>query len=138
VEVIQTGCSLQFTGFLPPIGGEVAMGTGGSSTDPVRAFKLKSTIPVRFRLTCGGQPVTTGVHTLQAIKYSSECTSDPDVIDATPPGAATTGNQFQLTDAATGQWQFNLSTTAFTKGIWKLKATLSDGSTHEVWIEIKP
>jgi hypothetical protein len=128
----------QFVGFLPPIGGEVATGTGGTYTDPLRSFKLKSTIPVKFLLTCGGQPMTTGAHTLQAIKYSSTTTAD-SAIDATPTDAATSGNEFRLTDAASGEWHFNLSTkTGFSKGIWKLVATLSDGSTHEVWIEIKP
>jgi hypothetical protein len=126
--------SCQFTGFLSPIGGADA--TGGSFADPLRAFKLGSTIPVKFRLVCGGVPNTTGVHTLQAIKYSSSITSDV-AIDVRPTGAATTGNQFRLTDAATGDWHFNLSTKSFTKGVWKLVATLSDGSQHEVWIEIK-
>jgi hypothetical protein len=126
--------SCQFTGFQSPIGGADA--TGGTFADPLRAFKLGSTIPVKFRLVCGGVPNTTGVHTLQAIKYSSSTTSDA-AIDATPTDAATTGNQFRLTDASTGDWHFNLSTKTFTKGIWKLVATLSDGSQHEVWIEIK-
>jgi len=102
----------------------------------LRAFKLGSTIPVKFRFVCGSTPDTTGVHTLQAIKYSSTTTSDL-AIDATPTDAATTGNQFRLTDAATGEGQFNLSTKSFTKGIWKLVATLSNGRQHEVWIEIK-
>ena len=98
---------------------------------------MGSTIPVKFRLACGGVPDTIGVHTLQAIKYSRSTTSDA-TLDATPTDAATTGNQFRLTDAATGDWHFNLSTkTGFSKGIWKLVATLSDGSQHVVWIEIK-
>jgi len=127
--------ALGFTGFLPPIGG--ADGAGGSFADPLRAFKLGSTIPVKFRLTCGGTPITTGIHTLQATKYSSSTSSDT-AIDATPTDAATTGNEFRLTDAAAGEWHFNLSTkSGFSKGIWKLVATLSDGSQHEVWIEIK-
>jgi hypothetical protein len=127
--------SCQFTGFLPPIDGADA--TGGSFADPLRAFKLGSTIPVKFRLSCGGVPNSTGVHTLQAIKYSSGTTSDP-AIDATPTDAVTTGNQFRVTDAASGEWHFNLSTqSGFSKGTWKLVATLSDGSQHEVWIEVK-
>ncbi len=81
-----------------------------------------------------GSPLLTGIHTLQAVKYSSAVDSDPP-IDATPTDAATTGNQFRLTD---GEWHFNLSTrTSFSTGTWKLIATLSDGSTHYVWITIK-
>jgi hypothetical protein len=127
-----TRAGLGFTGFLPPIGGADA--TGGSFTDPLQAFKLGSTIPIKFQAFCGGSPVVTGIHTLQAIKYSSMTTAET-AIDATPTDAATTGNQFRLTDS---EWHFNLSTkSGFSKGIWKLVVTLSDGSQHEVWIEIK-
>jgi len=131
-----TRAALGFTGFLSPIGGEVALGTGGSFADPLRAFKLGSTIPIKFVATCYGSPVTPGAHTLQAVKYSSLVDSDP-AIDATPTDGATTGNQFRLTDAASGEWHFNLSTKPMSVGTWKLTATLSDGSVHEVWITIK-
>jgi predicted alpha/beta superfamily hydrolase len=131
-----TRASLGFTGFLSPIGGEVALDTGGSFGTPVRAFKLGSTIPIKFSANCGGTPVSAGVHTLQATKYSSAVDSAL-AIDATPTGAATTGNQFQLTDATTGEWHFNLDTKPLSVGTWKLTATLSDGSIHEAWIGIK-
>jgi len=121
-----------FSGFLPPIDGADA--TGGSFTNPVRSFKLGSTIPVKFQTSCGGSSVFSGVHTLQAIKYSSATTLDVP-IDATPNDAATTGNQFRLTDS---QWHYNLSTkSGFSEGTWKLVATLSDGSSHCVWITLK-
>ena len=125
-----------FNGFLDPIGGSVELGTGGSFANPVRSFKLNSTIPVKFNAICFGVPLTTGIHTLQAIKYSSSTTSDP-AIDATPTDAATTGNQFRLTD---NEWHFNLSTKGFGangQGTWLLQATLFDGSTHTVWVSIK-
>ena len=49
--------------------------------------------------------------------------------------SVTTGNQFRLTD---GQWHFNMSTkSGFSQGIWKIVATLEDGSTHFVWIALK-
>jgi hypothetical protein len=129
-----------FNGFFSPIGGSVETLNGGSFVDPVRAFKLGSTIPVKFAIlswngtTCGA-PVVTGIHTLQAIKYSTAVDSEAP-IDATPTDAATTGNQFRLTDS---QWHFNLSTkgNGFSQGTWLLKATLQDGSIHTVWISIK-
>ncbi len=129
-NVLQFG----FYGFLPPIGG--ADGTGGSYADTVRTFKLGSTIPVKFTASCNSASVLTGIHTLQAIKYSNATDSDTPV-DASPTDAATTGNQFRLTD---GEWHFNLSTkggAGFSQGTWKLIATLSDGSQHYVWITIK-
>jgi hypothetical protein len=132
--------SFCFDGFLSPIGGSVETFNGGSFAVPVKSFKLGSTIPVKFAIrswngsTCGSV-ITTGIHTLQAIRYSTSTASDPP-IDATPTDAATTGNQFRLTDA---QWHFNLSTKGalFTQGTWLLQATLEDGSLHTVWISLK-
>lgn len=128
-----TRAPLGFTGFLPPIGGADA--TGGSFLEPVRTFKLGSTIPVKFTASCGGTPITTGIHRLQVIKYS-DATNSADPIDASPQGAATTGNQFRLAD---DHWHFNLDTraTGMAKGIWQLVATLSDGSQHRAWIQVK-
>jgi len=125
--------ALEFTGFLPPVGGADA--TGGSFASPARTFKAGSTIPVKFAAACGGLPVLTGIHKLQAIRFTDATTSD-EPIDASPRDAATTGNQFRLTG---GQWHFNVDTkaTGMTKGIWQLIATLSDGSQHVVWIQLK-
>jgi len=130
------GCGVSdaigFVGFLPPIGGADA--AGGGFADPLRAFKLGSTIPAKFTALQCGEPLPTGIHTLQAVKYSSAVDSEP-AIDATPTDAATAGNQFRLAD---GEWHFNLSTrTGFSQGTWKLVATLSDDSTHYAWITIK-
>lgn len=57
--------------------------------------------------------------------------------NATPTDAATIGNQFRLTDAATGEWHFNLSTKSRSKASGQIKATLADGSTHTAFIELK-
>ena len=125
-----------FNGFHSPIGGSVENGNGGSFADPIRAFKLDSTIPVKFGATWlnGGAALITGIHTLQAFKYSNATDSDPP-IDAKPTDAATTGNQFRLTSP---DWHFNLSTKGgFSAGTWLLIATLQDGSKHSVWITIK-
>ncbi|MFZ0061836.1 MAG: YDG domain-containing protein [Pyrinomonadaceae bacterium] len=132
--------SFCFDGFLSPIGGSVETINGGSFAIPVKSFKLGSTIPVKFAIsswngsTCGSV-ITTGIHTLQAIRYSTSTASDPP-IDATPTDAATSGNQFRLTDS---QWHFNLSTKGalFNQGTWLLQATLEDGSLHTVWISLK-
>ncbi|HUF02732.1 MAG TPA: kelch repeat-containing protein [Aridibacter sp.] len=126
-----------FDGFHSPIGGSEQTGDGGTFANPVKSFKLGSTVPVKFTIFavgCGGTPIMSGIHTLQAIKYSNETTSDP-AIDASPTDSATTGNQFRLTS---DQWHFNLSTKGgFSAGKWLLKATLQDGSTYTVWIAIK-
>ena len=123
---------LGFNGFLSPIGGADA--TGGDSANAIRTVKLGSTLPVKFiAYGNGGSPWLTGIHTIRAIQYSSTTTSDPIEVSATD--AATTGNQFRLTD---GQWHFNLSTKAgFSQGTWKIVATLEDGTEHYAWIEFK-
>lgn len=68
-------------------------------------------------------------------KKRRETTADQP-IDATPQDAAATGNQFRLTE---GQWHFNLDTkvTGMSVGKWLLMATLSDGSQHSVWIQLR-
>jgi hypothetical protein len=132
---ILTACSV-FNGFLSPIGGAVELGNGGSFTDPVRSFKLNSTIPVKFTAICFGAPLATGVHTLQATKYSNATDGDSP-IDATPTDAATAGNQFRFTGT---EWHFNMNTKALggnAQGTWLLKATLFDGSSYSVWVSIK-
>jgi hypothetical protein len=128
-----TRAPLDFTGFLSPVGG--ADTTGGSFANPLRTFKMGSTVPVKFAASCGGAPVLTGTHTLQAIKYS-DATSAGTPLDATARDSATTGDQFRLAD---GHWQFNLDTkgTGMSAGIWQLVATVSDGSQHMVWIQLK-
>jgi hypothetical protein len=125
-----------YSGFYPPIGGSVEYGNGGSYANPLKTFKLNSTIPVKFSATWlnGGAPLITGIHKLQAVKYSNATTVDGDPIDATPTDAATTGNQFRVTGA---DWHFNLSTKGLTAGTWLLIATLEDGSKYSVWISIK-
>ena len=133
---ILSGCSM-FDGFKSPIGGAVENGNGGSSMNPVKKFKLGSTIPVKFSATCFGAPLTTGVHVLEALQWSTVTSMLGDPIDATPTDAATTGGEFRLTDT---QWHYNLdtkNTPGFSSGTWLLRATLYDGSSYSVWIEIK-
>lgn len=128
-----TRAALWFAGFLPPIGGADA--TGGTFDNPVRTFKMGSTIPVKLTVGCDGSPILTGIHRLQVIKYSNDTTAG-DPIDASPQDAATTGNQFRWVDS---QWQFNLDTkaTGMSVGKWQIVATLSDDSQHSAWIQLK-
>jgi hypothetical protein len=111
-----------FAGFDAPIGGADA--TGGTTTTPIRAFKLKSTVPVKMSLGCSSVPVTIGVHTMQLQKVSN-VTDTATPIDATPTDAATTGNAFRLDDATSGKWHFNLSTNGLSRGVWQIRVTLA-------------
>ncbi|MBI2926742.1 MAG: hypothetical protein HYY24_13680 [Verrucomicrobia bacterium] len=71
----------------------------------------------------------------RAIHWNTEMKSDAP-IDASLMDAATSCKQFRL---GGGEWHFNLDTkaTGMSPGIWQLIATLSDGSQHSVWIQIK-
>jgi hypothetical protein len=136
---VLTACSV-FNGFLSPIGGAnaspIIAGPGGSILDPLRTFKLKSTIPFKFSAVCFGSPLTTGIHTLKAQKWS-DGSPDGDEVIAVATDAATTGNQFRLTDS---QWHFNFDTKALGnagQGTWFFEATLFDGSKYNVWLAIK-
>ena len=125
--------ALGFNGFLSPIGGADA--TGGSFSTPLRTFKFGSTIPVKFTAGCDGAAILTGVHRLQAVKYSNSTVAGTPIV-VTAQDAVTTGNQFRLVN---GAWQFNLDTkgSGMSTGIWRLVATLSDGSEHSCWIRSK-
>lgn len=125
--------ALGFAGFKPPLGGADA--SGGSFGNPLRAFKLNSAIPVKFAAACAGSRIVSGRHRLEVIPYTNPGTAGP-AIAAVSKDAATTGDQFRLTG---GEWHFNLDTraTGMRAGIWLLRATLSDGSQHSVWIQIK-
>jgi hypothetical protein len=125
--------ALQFSGFLSPIDGADA--SGGNFGAPLRTFKYGSTIPVKFSALCNGSPVLTGVHKLQIVKYSTATTSGVP-IDVIGQGLGTSGNQFALTGS---DWHFNLDTKAshVNAGIWQMLLTLSDGSQHTAWVQIK-
>jgi hypothetical protein len=126
-------CPLSFTGFLPPIGGADA--TGGTCASAVRGFKLGSTVPIKMTLlSCDGVPVTTGNHTIQ-VSMCDGTAGGESAVDATPTDAATTGNLFQ--SDGPGTWHFNLATKGLSAGTWKIIATLSDGSQHYVYIDLK-
>jgi hypothetical protein len=122
-----------FSGFLPPIN---AAGTRS-------VFKLTSTVPVKFRLTCNGAPISNVPAYLTVKKVDP--TADGSVNEAIATDAATTGNQFRYAD---GGYHFNLSTksgytnpdrenVAFTAGTWQLIVSLDDGTTRSVMIDLR-
>jgi hypothetical protein len=122
-----------FGGFLPPINA-----SGTRST-----FKLTSTVPVKFRLTCNGAPISNAAAYLTVQKVDP--TVDGPINEAIATDAATTGNQFRYTD---GTYHFNLSTksgytnpsgqnVAFSTGTWKLIVSLDDGTTRSVTIDLR-
>jgi hypothetical protein len=127
-----TRAALAFEGFLAPLGGADA--TGGTLGKPLGSFERDSSIPVKFSAACGGSPILSGIQRLDVIKYTSA--GPGPVLPAVSKDAATTSNHFRRTGAV---WRFNLDprATGMTQGIWLLRASLSDGSKHAAWIEIR-
>jgi hypothetical protein len=123
-----------YSGVLQPINGD------GSSR-----FKLGSTVPVKFRLSCNGVPVSGAVAKL-TVKQGDN-TADPGVDEAISTSSATTGNLFRY-DATAGQYIFNLSTKQgyvnpgsttpinFAQGTWTLTITLDSGEYYFVKIQL--
>ena len=123
-----------FSGYLQPINPD------GSSR-----FKVGSTIPVKFRLSCNGTPVSTAVAKMYVAKGDNQ--PDPGVDEAISTSAATTGNLFRY-DPTAGQYIFNLSTKlgytnpgtttpiSFSAGSWTLKIGLDDGTYKSVNIQL--
>ena len=113
--------------------------------DGTSRFRLGSTIPVKFKATCNGAPVTNV--TARMYVGIGDSSPDPGVDEAVSTSAATTGNLFRY-DATAGQYIFNLSTksgyvnpgqtaaTAFTPGSWTFKIGLDDGTFRSVKVQL--
>ena len=123
-----------FSGVLQPI-----------NTDGTSRFKLGSTIPVKFTLTCKGTPVTNAVASLRLTQ--GDTAPDAGVDEAISTAASTTGNLFRY-DPAGQQYIFNLTTKVgytnpsggapvkFAPGTWTLSVVLGDGSVNNVKIQL--
>ena len=101
------------------------------------AFKAGRTIPVKFQLTAAdGTIVSNATPTLQVGMVSGAIIGTIDFTDATASGGSNTGNLFRF-DPASGQYIYNLSTQGYAAGTYLIRATLNDGSTHDVQFSLK-
>ena len=118
-----------YTGLLQPI---------NAGSTPRSVFKLGSTVPLKFLLACGSTPITNANATFSLTKVDS--TVEGAVNEAVVELAASTGNQFRLSDATTGQYIYNLSTKSLAQGTYNLNVDLHDGSdprTNQVSFDLK-
>ena len=116
---------LAFNGFYPPING-----TDGTCPAPLRTINKGSIIPVKFDVTCNGLPYGLGTPTLTIQQYSSPQQG------CNPVGIPFTGD-FQYSASV---WHINWDTSGvnFPKNtVYKLIATLQDGTTREVFVKLK-
>jgi hypothetical protein len=106
--------------------------------DPINAdgssiFKLKSAVPVKFRLTGGSAGVTNAVARLYVSKMSNGVVGTE--LEADSNVAATSGNLF-LYDGG-GQYHFNWDTKGQSVGTYQLRIDLGDGVTRTVVISVR-
>jgi hypothetical protein len=109
---------ISFDGFFSPLGGADA--TGGSCPAPLRTFKLGNVVPVKFKMTCNGVPVTTGV----PIITIQGCT-----------GNFTYQGPFHMVN---DEWHFNIDSSVINDpGKYTITATLPDTSYHSVVLQYR-
>jgi hypothetical protein len=125
LEPIATGrfwVEPEFIGFLEPINND------GSSI-----FKLKSTVPVRFRLLdVDGSYKTDAVATLSLAKVENDIVGTYQ--EAVSTNAPDSGNAFRYVG---DHYQFNLGTKNLSTGTWRLQVTVDGVVAKEVLISLK-
>jgi hypothetical protein len=100
------------------------------------AFKLNSTIPVKFRL-AGASAGITGLDARLYVRRVDGTTDALTEVPATSTAAASTGNAFRW-DADGQQYIFNLSTKALgAAGTYELRVDLGDGVLHTIQVVIR-
>ena len=117
---------INFDGFFSPIGGADATGGSCPPGTPLRTFKLGNVVPVKFKMSCNGVPVTSGTPTITI----QNC-----------PGTRAFNylGPFQLVN---DEWHFNIDSTVIGTGApfagnYTITATLPDGSQHFTVLNFK-
>lgn len=130
-----------FGGIQQPINGGLTPDFGDDNS----RVKLGSTLPVKFKLTCGTTPITDAVAKL-TVKLA-DTNPDAGVDEVISTAAATTGNLFRY-DSTSGQYIFNLNTkagytnpdgttTSFTSmGTYRLSILLDDSTSRSVNVQM--
>ena len=114
----------RFVGLLPPVNND------GSSV-----FKLRSTVPVKFRLVAAdGSYVSDAVAQLYIAKVCSQVIGTFD--EAESPGKADTGNTFRY-DAEANQYIFNFGTKGLSTGTWVLQVVVNGMVARQVYISLR-
>lgn len=119
------------------------------NADGLSRFKLGSTVPVKFTLSCNGASIDNAIASLTVKKKDN--TANPGVDEAISTAASTTGNLFRYS-ADGAQYIFNLSTklgyeqvdpttsakttVSFSTGSWILQVNLDDGTFRQIEIQL--
>jgi len=117
---------LTFDGFYSPING-----VGGSYASPVlKGIARGCTVPVKFESECEGGHYRTAVPTvptLSLLKYTS----------ATAFQAVTGGKFTRVSTQSEDDWHFDWNTSGLSSGVYKIVATMQDGTSQYVFVSLK-
>jgi hypothetical protein len=103
--------------------------------DGTSVFKQKSTVPVKFRLSCDGESVTDAIANIHLYKGAPSTTNEVGEVAST--AAATSGTQFRY-DATDDLYIFNLNTKNLTAGFeYWVVVTMNDLELGDVKITLK-
>ena len=126
------GAAHRFEGFFSPLVNDSQC--PDPSVTPCQIVNMNATIPLKFQLfDASNAPVTTAVATISATQISGTPPLQPPANLGRGPRA---DNQFKH-DAAEGMYVFTLNTKVLSVGVWRLDATISDGSIHSVHILVR-
>lgn len=127
--LVKARITFDFVGFFSPL-----------SNTKTTLIKRGRTVPVKFQLRdCEGRIISTGLHSIRVLFQSGASPAgDPTVGDSGASGD--NGIYFRFTGSPDWQWIYNLQTnTTYQMGAtYIIRATLDDGTTHDVLISIKP
>ncbi|MBU3924307.1 PxKF domain-containing protein, partial [Patescibacteria group bacterium] len=122
-KIVDYNAVYNYSGVLPPI------------KDSKDAFKLGSTIPVKFQLRdADGDYVSTAIAKIYLAKITDGIAGSE--INGTSSGKANTGNLFRYA-AADNQYIFNLASKPLIKGTWQIRIELDDGTSKYAALVLK-
>ena len=121
-------------GILQPINGGLTL---GNHSDDNSAFKLGSTVPVKFQLSGASAGIDNATANLRITKVNGTVLEGAE-LEATTTTSASTGSLFRY-DATSGQYIYNWGTkSGYTAGTYQLRIDLGDGNgSHTVWVSLK-
>lgn len=120
VGVVCNAAQNVFSGFLAPIAGD------GSSS-----FRQGKPVRVRFRVTdAAGNPAAGAAPSLSVAEVVGGVTGSYG------PATSVNSKGFRY-DKSSGRWSFLLKTRVLTAGVWSLRVTLADGSSHDVRLTLR-
>ena len=119
-------------GILQPINGGLTL---GNHSDDSSAFKVGSTVPVKFQLSGDSADIDNATANIRINRINSNAVGED--LEAVTTSAATTGSLFRY-DATSGQYIYNWGTKGLSVGTYQLRIDLGDGNvSHTVWVSLR-